>query len=167
MNINKLSFVKKSVMVIAFSTLLVVSQGASALGYDKSHKTGGSVTQEMSKSNNGHHMKRKMKKLAKYLALSEEQKLALRNIMTEQKAERISRKESMLGFRKEMNALSLDSVFNEVQFQLIYDKYHDDFEQRALNKAKTRHAMMQILTEEQREKFSQMKEKKQKRSKLF
>ena len=60
---------------------------------------------------------------------------------------------SMKAFKAEARTLLTDDIFDEEAFVALRAKYQDSFEQRALNRAKTKYAVIQVFTEEQKEKW--------------
>lgn len=164
MTINHFSTITKPIIVLALTTIFFTSQSASAIGHDKSLNQTEQQGQHTSKR--GHQVKSKLKRLAKHLDLTKTQKTALREIFVKEKSTRKAQRERMASFRGELRKLSVSSDFDETQFDLIYEEYQNDFKVAALEKAKIRHAMMQVLTPEQQNKMQKLAKKKR-RPELF
>lgn len=164
MTINHFSTITKPIIVLALTTIFFTSQSASAIGHDKSLNQTEQQGQHASKR--GHQVKSKLKRLAKHLDLTKTQKTALREIFVKEKSTRKAQRERMASFRGELRKLSVSSDFDETQFDLIYEEYQNDFKVAALEKAKIRHAMMQVLTPEQQNKMQKLAKKKR-RPELF
>lgn len=119
-----------------------------------------------------HHMQRShkgakmMKKMARHLELSDEQVAEIKAIKKQSRAENDELRISMKAFREQVKALKDNVDFDEQAFSAIYLQYQDTFAQIAMQKAKSRHAMYQVLNEEQRAKWETLKQKrKDKRAK--
>lgn len=158
MTINHFSTITKPIIVLALTTIFFTSQSASAIGHDKSLNQTEQQGQHTSKRD--HQVKSKLKRLAKHLDLTKTQKTALREIFVKEKSTRKAQRERMASFRGELRKLSVSSDFDETQFDLIYEEYQNDFKVAALEKAKIRHAMMQVLTPEQQNKMQKLAKKK-------
>jgi len=118
-------------------------------------------SQEMHKGKKG---KKMLKRMARYLDLTEEQVTQIKAIRTQSKADGEALRESMKAFKSEAKMLKDSEVFDEQAFNELYQKYNDTFASIALLKAKTRHEIFYVLTAEQQEKWQSFKEKrKQKR----
>jgi len=113
--------------------------------------------QENSKRKHG--MKRHFKKMARHLELTLEQKTSIKAIFKELKSERVAIQESMVGFRQQVKSLMDSAAFDDQAFSELHSQYQTQFAGAALFKAKSKHAMMQILTAEQREKLVTFKGK--------
>ncbi|MFD2165543.1 Spy/CpxP family protein refolding chaperone [Thalassotalea euphylliae] len=105
-----------------------------------------------------HHSAKKMRFMARYLDLSEEQKTQIKAIKEDSKAEGEAVREQVKNFREQVQALKDSPVFDEAAFTALYSQYQDTFAQAALIKAKTRHAMYYVLTEEQQQKWDEFQE---------
>ena len=158
MTSNYFSTITKPIIVLALTTLFFTSQSVSALGHDKSLNQAEQQSQHASKR--GHQVKSKLKRLAKHLDLTKAQKTAFREIFATEKNTRKAQREHMASFKNELKKLSLSNRFDETQFDLIYEKYQSDFKADVWEKAKKRHAMMQILTPEQQDKLQKLSKNK-------
>ncbi|WP_170246372.1 Spy/CpxP family protein refolding chaperone [Colwellia hornerae] len=110
--------------------------------------------------NAGHHqqkskpgMKAKVKKMAKHLALTDEQREQVKVINQQAKESRVVLQESMQGFHQQRKALMMAEHFNEQAFIDLQGQYQESFAQIALIKAKKKHSFIMILTEAQKEKM--------------
>lgn len=162
---NRLSLTKtlKPIFALTLSACCLVSFNSAAIDIQQ-HQNGYVQYHE-----NEHHQERnkakfkvKLKRLAKYLKLSEQQRSDLRELFIQQKENRVDRRELMAEHKNQIQQLLLAEEFDEIAFKEIF-KNSDALAQVAMQKAKMRHAMLQILTPEQQQKFLAMKEKRQKR----
>jgi protein CpxP len=112
---------------------------------------------EGEKAERKHRTKSHFKKMAKYLQLTEDQRSSIKVIFKELKDEKLARKESMTGFRQQIKSLMGSAVFDEQVFTELHSQYQTQFAEVALLKAKSRHAIMQVLTTAQQEKFATFK----------
>jgi len=104
-------------------------------------------------------MGRKFKRMAKYLELTDEQKEQMKTIRQEAKTEGASHKTALREFREQARELTLADNFDESAFSTLQAQYQSNFQQLGLLRAKTKHAMMQVLTEEQQAKWQEFKPK--------
>lgn len=109
--------------------------------------------------------KQRAGRMAKALGLTEEQKTAIQDIREQAKSEKSVLKEQLAGFKEDVKTLMNKEEFDETAFLNLKNEHQDTFTQLALLKAKTRHAIAQVLTDEQREKAGAFKEKR--RARLF
>lgn len=100
-----------------------------------------------------HGAKVKMRRMARHLELDEAQISEIRAIYLSARDENTELRETMKTFREEMKSLLAEEIFDEEAFAALQSKYQDSFEQKGLIKAKTKHAMIQVLSEEQKEKW--------------
>lgn len=110
------------------------------------------------------HTHKRMKRMAKHLELTDSQIEQIKSIKSGVKANSTDLRSQMKSFKEQIKSLIDASTFDEQAFNAAYLQYQDTFAQLALNKAKTRHAMYQVLTTEQQEKWQTfMENKKEKR----
>jgi protein CpxP len=111
-----------------------------------------------------HHMMRKFKKMAKYLQLSEDQRTQAKTIFSKAEIDKKNHREVIKDFKEQVKHLMNTPAFDEKAFTELHQQYQPHFSAAALSKAKKRHALFQILTEEQKEKLVK---KKGKRHQIF
>ena len=70
---------------------------------------------------------------------------------------RKANKESLSSYKEQLKSLMAVSQFDENEFNAIYAEFQASFQQVAMEKAKHRHAIMQVLTPEQQAKFLTMR----------
>ena len=152
----------KNISVIISSAILtavlaVTSVNTFATTVDKDAKE----KQHKNHDANGHYykMKHHFKKLAKRLNLTDEQQEQIKAIHAEQKENKVTNKEKMIAFRNEVKNLLMSSSFDEQAFLNLHNQQQSQFSQMALARVKAKHAVMQILNEEQQEKMLTMKRK--------
>jgi Spy/CpxP family protein refolding chaperone len=109
------------------------------------------------KKDKKHPMMRQFKKMAKHLQLSDEQKVQVKAIFEQAKMSSKAQRESMKGFKEQVKSLMGSSTFDDKAFNELYAKYQTKFTEMALLKAKNKHAILQVLSSEQREKFMKFK----------
>ncbi len=108
----------------------------------------------------------RMKRMIKALALSEDQQVQIKEIRIEAKAQYGDLRDSMQQFRTEVKALVQAEIFDEQAFIALQGAYQPSFAQAGLAKAKTKHAIFNILTTEQKNEWSEiMAKRKEKRNK--
>ena len=143
MKINTLKQLKSTILFSALCTALVLPLASNALAHDGF--AGG--------PGQGHHLKQKMRMMTKFLELDEEQRLEIKTIYTTAKEGNAELRESMRGFKDEMSVLFTAETFDEEVFSELQEKYQTNFEQMGLTRAKTKHAVIQVFTEQQKEKW--------------
>lgn len=111
------------------------------------------------------HFARKLKKMSKKLSLTSDQQEKIKHIFEEKGENRKASKAQMKLFKSSVKQIIKEETFGEEKFSALYAKYQSTFFEAALQKAKSRHAIMQILTEEQQEKFSALMKKKRQHKK--
>ncbi|GAA6204795.1 Spy/CpxP family protein refolding chaperone [Thalassotalea sp. SU-HH00458] len=122
-------------------------------------KEGQTAQTEHMKKGKKHPMMRQFKKMAKHLALTDEQKTQVKAIFEQTKLKAKEQKETMKGFKEQVKSLMSAPTFDEKAFIELHSQYQTSFTEMALQKAKSKHAIMQVLTAEQREKFMKFNRK--------
>lgn len=102
---------------------------------------------------------RMMKRLVEKLALTEEQQAQLKALQEEQKTTREAMREEMKSFREEMKALDTSSTDYNEKVAILADKKASMDRQKFIQRSEARQKFDAILTEEQRAKMQEMKEK--------
>jgi protein CpxP len=155
----------KSVSLLAstllITTLVFVPYASAAVeqaGTKHSHEG------NKAKGERKHHMMQKFKKMARFLQLSEEQRTEVKTIFAQVKIDKTNHREVINDFKDQVKHLMNTPTFDEKAFTELHQQYQPQFSAAALLKAKTRHALFQILTEEQKVKLA---EKKDKRHQMF
>lgn len=130
------------------------SANALANNNGKSH-TG----QHQSRGEQGHlkkQMKKRFKMLANKLELTKIQRQKIRTVFSEMKTDKRERRVSMSGFKEQVDVLAQAREFDEDKFNTLYASFQNKFKALVMDKAKMHHAIMQVLTSEQKAKFSSM-----------
>lgn len=110
------------------------------------------------------HQKKKnmMKRMAKMLELSEQQQAQIKTIKEQAKDQNEILRDSMKKFRESEKALIQAEEFDEQAFLALQLVNQQIFSDMALNRAKTKHALFNVLTTEQQEKWqNKMKKRKE------
>ena len=143
-------------IVIAFASVASVnaSDNDVALDAPKEHK--GHQHQE----NKHKEHKQKMKRMDKALSLSEEQQVQIKAIKTQAKEQHQILQASMQEFKIAEKKLLQTKKFDEQAFNTLYDTYQPIFKQLALIRVKDKHAVFNVLTTEQQDKWLKMIEHK-------
>jgi Spy/CpxP family protein refolding chaperone len=152
MNYYKLSMLPKSLLVIAFTSLAMATFNASAENRNEHNKE---------RSMHGHHQSAKFsmfKRIAKQLDLTKDQRQQIKGIFGQAKVEKQDNRENMAIFKDAMQELMRATEFDEHAFKEIYAEHQTTLEEKIMSKAKTRHAIFQVLTEVQQDKFLAIKE---------
>lgn len=93
---------------------------------------------------------KEFRKMAKHLQLTEAQRTEIKAIREAMKTENQAQKVQMQSFQAELKELIASNNFTDDNFAALYDKYEESIEQKALNQAKTKNAIFQVLTDEQK-----------------
>ena len=110
----------------------------------------------------GKHM---MKRMTKVLSLSEEQQTQIKALKTQAKEQHELQRESVKKFKDEEKLLLQAETFDEQAYIALHASYQDTFTQMALTRAKTKHAIFNVLTTEQQEKWLTKMDKRKKNGK--
>ena len=141
-----------SVLVLGISGLSV-----NAMGHNNdSHNA--EKSQEQGEGTKKHHakMKKHLHRIAKHLDLTSEQRSEIKVIFSGMKEGRLAHKADLTGFGEQVKSLLQASKFDENKFDAIYAEFQPAFQKMAMDKAKIRHAIMQVLTPEQQKKYLTM-----------
>lgn len=87
--------------------------------------------------------------MAKFLSLSKEQKVKIKAIKATTKAQHETLRASMKEFKIAERNLLQAKVFDEKAFNTLHSSYQATFTQLALTRAKSKHAIFNVLTTEQ------------------
>lgn len=104
--------------------------------------------------------KHKMKRMVKALSLSEQQQEQIKTIKAEAREQGQELRVSMAKFRTAQKALIHAKTFDENAYKTLQGEYQSVFSDYALIKAKAKHAVFNVLTTEQQNKWSKMIERK-------
>jgi len=117
-----------------------------------------------SNSKYSHHMqkKHKVKGDMKRLNLTDEQKVKIKEIKNNAKNENEALRIQMNEFKQKETVLLQAEIFNESSYIALLDEYQSVRSQLTLNRAKNKHEIRQLLSEEQIKKMNRMKGKKRK-----
>lgn len=164
MKIQKLYTTIKPYAVVSIFVLGISSLSVSAMGHNKNdHNTENKVEMSQHKGEGGHkhhgNMKKSLRRLAKKLDLTAEQRSEIKAIFAGMKEDRKANKVALSSYKEQMKSLHAESEFDENKFNAIYAEFQESFKQLAMEKAKSRHAIMQVLTPEQQEKYSSMRKR--------
>ncbi len=123
------------------------------------------TTEVKSKDKHSHHMKKKhkIKGEMKGLKLTDAQKIEIKAIKSNAKNENEALRLQMTEFKQKEKTLLQAEVFDESSYIALFDEYQSVRSQLALNKAKNRHAIKQLLSEEQLKKMKRLKKHKMKK----
>lgn len=106
----------------------------------------------------GHSEKKMMKRMIKTLSLSEQQQVEIKAIKAQAKEQREIQRDSMKKFKGEERALFQAEAFDDHAYIALHAAYQPTFAQMALTRAKTKHAVFNVLTTEQQEKWLKVME---------
>lgn len=104
-----------------------------------------------------------MKKMARKLDLSDEQQAEIKKIYRAAKEKKIENKSWLKNYRQQVKQLMLAETFDEQAFLNLRQEYNDNFTNMELSKVKTKHAIAQVLTPEQRKKWQSFRQHKKMR----
>lgn len=111
-----------------------------------------------------HKSKHMMKRMIKVLSLSEEQQIQIKAIKMQTKNQSGTLRDSMRQFKGAEKQLVQAETFDEKAFIALQTAYQQTFAEMALTRTKTKHAIFNILTTEQKEKWINTMEKRKERS---
>lgn len=138
-------------IVIVFASVASVNASDNDVLYaPKEHKG----HQHQENKHKGH--KQKMKRMVKALSLSEEQQVQIKAIKTQAKEQHQILQASMQEFKIEEKKLLQTEKFDEQAFNTLHDTYQPIFKQLALIRVEYKHAIFNVLTTEQQEKWLKM-----------
>lgn len=143
-------------LVIAFASVASVNASDNDIALDTSrdyqgHKSKGS--------------KHNMKRMDKALSLSEQQQVQIKAIKTQAREQRQALRASMKEFKIAERKIMQTKSFDEKAFNALHDLYQPTFTQLALIKVKSKHAVFNVLTTEQQEKWLKIIERKKNKRK--
>lgn len=113
----------------------------------------------------GHHKGKNLNRMLHKLGLSDQQKQDIKDIKEKAKADTEALRLSAKEFKQQAKELQDKQTFDDGAFSSLYAQYQDTFAQLALSKAKTKHAIFQVLTTEQRKKLEKRMSKMKKKHK--
>jgi protein CpxP len=159
MKTHKLYSAIKPYLAIGVTALCLTTFNASALANNNGGNGKSHTGQYQSSGEQGNHkkqMKKRFKMLANKLELTKTQRQKIRTVFSEMKTDKKERRVSMSGFKEQVDVLAQAREFDEDKFNTLYASFQDKFKALAMDKAKMHHAIMQVLTPEQKAKFSSM-----------
>jgi len=107
----------------------------------------------------GHSEKKMIKQMIKLLSLSEEQQASIKAIKMHTKEQSGTLRDSMKQFKGAEKQLLQAEKFDEQAYIALHSEYQQTFAEMALTRAKSKHAVFNVLTVEQQEKWLQTMEK--------
>ena len=155
-----MSIMKPIKSVASISTLCVVLALSSIASVQA---VGNDVVQESSeyRKKNKHMMSR----MIKMLSLSEQQQVQIKAIKQQTKEQNKTLRVALKEFKGAEKLLLQAEAFDEKAYIALHESYQQTFGKMALSKAKTKHAIFNVLTTEQQEKWLKKMAKRKKRFK--
>jgi protein CpxP len=150
--------------IVSISTMCAVLAFASVSNANVSEDNVDSKSHKHHQKSERHHKGRNMmKKMGKYLDLSDEQKTQIKSIRTQAKAQHEPLRVEMKQFKEAEKLLLQAKVFDEAAYITLHTSYQPTFSQASLAKAQTKNAIFNVLTAEQQVKWvSKMEKRKDK-----
>lgn len=147
----------KKVAVMTLSALLIAGSAGAVMAGGKDCKGHGSEgdRQEMSEH--------RIDRLAQHLSLNEEQKGAIEKIFEDKYEKRKASMESRESFRKKMDSLDPESANYVTQVEKLATEQSSSMVQKMVDRAETKAEIYAVLTDEQEEKFEELKEHREKK----
>lgn len=145
---------KSFVLIVGLALPLMVLQANATPTASDTVKT--EAKKQHKKQHKKHHMLRKM---ARFLDLSEQQKLQIKDIYQQARQDKSVLKQSRVAYQTQLQQLLSAKDFDEQAFETLRQTYASTFNDAALARAKTKHAVFQVLNEEQRKKLIEAKGK--------
>lgn len=129
--------------VIALSSIASVHASNDDIGFDtpKYMQKGGDRAEKM------------MNRMMKVLSLSEQQQVQIVAIKAQAREQHNVLRDSMKKFKEEEKTLLQAQAFDEQAYTALHGAYQPVFVQMALIRAKTKHAVFNVLTTAQQEKW--------------
>lgn len=154
---KKLYSTIKPFLAMSFIALAVTSLNVNARGHNnEDHNSKTEMSQQKGENHKHGNMKKRLHRLAKKLDLTAEQRVQVKEIFANMKTQRHDRKDALSGFKEQVKSLVQMSEFDENKFKTIYTAHQASFQAIAMEKAKMRHAILQVLSKEQQQKFLTM-----------
>ncbi len=159
---NKMTTMKRMklkplLVALSASAILLTSTVSLAKDGDHQHHRGGHASHQ--KHASGHDLKR----MTKFLQLTDQQQQQIKDIFAQVKLNREANKDShqasKKSFHESMNTILNAETFDEGAFIDLHNQKQAELLEAALTKAKTQHAMLQVLDDEQKLKWQKMKRK--------
>ncbi len=140
--------------VIAFSGVSSVNASDYNTGFDSpwQHQKGG---------------EHRMKRMINALELSEEQQVQIKAVKMQAKEQNKTLRDSMKQFKAAEKRLLQAEAFDEQAYIALHEAHQQTFAKMALTRAKTKHAIFNVLTTEQQKKWLQTMEKRKERLKKY
>ena len=146
---NMIKSMKTMASITALSTLLLFTSVSSAAVSED-----GLVIEPPNHHHKSGHM---MKRMASYLDLTDLQKSELKAIKKQGKVANKSLHDELKQFKEAQKILMQAEEFDEQAYLALHASYQPTFTQLALTKAKTKHALFNVLTTAQQQKWLQKK----------
>lgn len=148
----------KPYALLSIFVFVMSSFSANAIGHKKQYANPDTEHHNLNARENQHtEMQKRLQRLAKKLDLSQGQRSEMKVIFASMKIKRSAHKDALSGFKTQVQSLLKTAEFDESQFATIYVDHQLTFQKLAMDKAKVRHKMMQILNPEQQQKFLTMR----------
>ena len=154
LNLIKTKKIRVALIFIALSGPLLLSP----LSLAKDHQQQGMKESRKGDGNHLSMMKHQLKRMAKKLDLSQAQREQIKAIAHQAKVDGAELKLVMKEFKEKNKVLMQEESFNETAFLLLHQEYQNTLSNIALIKAKTKHAIFQVLTDEQKTKWRSLKQ---------
>ena len=156
---NIVNQLKSITLVALLSTATLTSFNAFAFEGRQMHEGGEMFGHLEGQKHKKHHHR----KMAKFLRLSDDQKTQMKSISQSAKNEAGELRELLTTYKEQVKLFFATESFDEAAFANLHAEYQANFAQLALLRAKTKHAIFNVLTTEQQEKWEEkMEERKEK-----
>ncbi len=135
--------------VMALSSISSVNASGNDIALDspRSHQKGGDRRDHM------------MKRMIKILSLSEAQQTQIKAIKMQAKEQHETIRVAMKEFKREEKVLLQAQTFDEQAYSALHTAYQPIFSQMGMTRAKTKHAVFNVLTAEQQDKWLKVMDK--------
>lgn len=152
----------KNIATILLATSLAFAGISSATAADSQNKDKMGCKNQSSEM---HHGKMKHKRMGfSQLDLSDDQKQQMREIRKAAKEQHKGKhKGDRANYRAEMLSLMNEASFNEDRAKVLINEQQSKSAEKRLSMLKAKHEMYQLLTDEQKQKYSELKAKHHKR----
>lgn len=157
----------KTIGTILLATTLSIAGMTYAVAESQQGMKGKQDCSMMSENGKGkHHGKNKHRQMGfAQLDLSDQQKQEMKSIMSSQKAKHKEQKndQQRAADKAEMQALMQADTFDTEKASALIAKHQEKSNERKLSMLETKHQMFQLLTDEQKTQYSELKMKHHKR----
>jgi Spy/CpxP family protein refolding chaperone len=152
-------------IIKSMKTIISVSTMCAVIAFSSIASVNASANDKTFESDMRHNKsKSMMKRMVKLLLLSEEQQVKIKAIKMQTKEQSGTLRDSMKQFKGAERLLLQAEKFDEKAYTALHTAYQQTFAEMALTRTKTKHAIFNVLTTEQQDKWLNKMEKRKRGS---